>query len=224
MNRAPPSNFFFLETHHWHGQNTQIIITNNFYQCIYRQNILLQNISPGLGQFKWKIFHKKYPSETWTHPHTSIVYLHTFSLQESQEDGRCHATTFAAISFYVLFYFYFVLYWHCCKNKLSIYLVISDFFNFFSFFFAKPLTKILLYPQEHRSSGVRPPERGVALPWWEYGGDVLKHCPLWLQFPRRLLRWSLPGRSRLHRQSSLVWTKVSECFGQSTVQSVLTIM
>ena len=51
-----------------------------------------------------------------------LFYLHTFSLQESQEDGICHATTFAAISFYVLFYFYFVLYWHCCKNKLSIYL------------------------------------------------------------------------------------------------------
>ena len=53
-----------------------------------------------------------------------FFYLHTFSLQESQEDGRCHATTFAAISFYVLFYFYFVLYCHCCKNKLSIYLSI----------------------------------------------------------------------------------------------------
>ena len=53
-----------------------------------------------------------------------LFYLHTFSLQESQEDGRCHATTFAAISFYVLFYFYFVLYCHCCKNKLSIYLSI----------------------------------------------------------------------------------------------------
>ena len=27
----PPSNFLFvLETHHWHGQNTRIIITNNF--------------------------------------------------------------------------------------------------------------------------------------------------------------------------------------------------
>ena len=37
-----------------------------------------------------------------------LVYIFTF--QESQEDGRCHATTFAAISFYVLFYFYFVLY------------------------------------------------------------------------------------------------------------------
>ena len=52
----------------------------------------------------------------------NVYRMHTFSLQEPQEDGRCHATTFAAISFYVLFYFYFVLYYHCCKNKLSIYL------------------------------------------------------------------------------------------------------
>ena len=26
----PTPSKFFLETHHWHGQNTQIIITNNF--------------------------------------------------------------------------------------------------------------------------------------------------------------------------------------------------
>ena len=32
----------------------------------------------------------------------------------------------AVISFYVLFYFYFVLYCHCCKNKLSIYLSIYN--------------------------------------------------------------------------------------------------
>ena len=37
-----------------------------------------------------------------------IFYLHTFSLQESQEDGRCHATTFAAISF--MYCFTFTLY------------------------------------------------------------------------------------------------------------------
>ena len=43
---------------------------------MYRQNtygILLQNISTGLQLFWDYFFHKKNPSETWTHPPTSIV-------------------------------------------------------------------------------------------------------------------------------------------------------
>ena len=72
-----------------------------------------------------------------------FFYLHTFSLQESQEDGRCHATTFAAISFYVFFYFYFVLYYHCCKNKLS-YLILS--LAFLSLCGVSRILVILIYP------------------------------------------------------------------------------
>ena len=60
-------------------------------------------------------------------PNRNSRFIGGAQFKESQKDGRCHATTFAAISFYVLFYFYFVglLYCHCCKNTLSIYLSIS---------------------------------------------------------------------------------------------------
>ena len=50
---------------------------------MYRQNthgILLQNISTGLGLF-WDDFHQKkknIPSETWSHPPTSKVFLDFF--------------------------------------------------------------------------------------------------------------------------------------------------
>ena len=68
-------------------KKNQIIITNNFSQCIYKQNthgILLQNISTGLELF-WDDFpNKKIQSETWTNPPTSIVnsdFWKCFSLQ-----------------------------------------------------------------------------------------------------------------------------------------------
>ena len=70
------NNLNLAALHHWHGHNTQIVLTNNFQQCIYRQNphgILLQNISTGVEQF-WDDFPKrKILIETWTHPPTSIV-------------------------------------------------------------------------------------------------------------------------------------------------------
>ena len=77
----------FLETHHWHGQNTQIIITNSFYQCIYRQNtygILLQNISTGLELF-WDDLKKK--NSEWyldppTHFHSNLGFLEFFSFAQ----------------------------------------------------------------------------------------------------------------------------------------------
>ena len=61
LDRAHPTHApfyeFFMETHHWHGQNTKI-------------SILPQNISTSIGIFSSYYF---FPSETWTHPHTSIV-------------------------------------------------------------------------------------------------------------------------------------------------------
>ena len=76
-----PTSKLFLETHHWYGQYTQIIMTNNFqeYTCIYIQNthgILLQNISTVLELF-WDDFPKqnKIPSDTWTHFHSKLGYF-----------------------------------------------------------------------------------------------------------------------------------------------------
>ena len=83
--RAHPIQTLFLETHHWHGQNTQIIITNNFHQCIYRQNtygILLQNISTGLKLF-WDDFPQKnseWDLEPPIHFHSILGFLDFFSL------------------------------------------------------------------------------------------------------------------------------------------------
>ena len=57
----PPPIQTFFGTHHWHWQKTQIIITNNLYQCIHKRNtygILLQNVSTGLELFGM-IFKKK---------------------------------------------------------------------------------------------------------------------------------------------------------------------
>ena len=69
--RPPPSKLFFWKPVTDIRQNTQIILTSNFYQRICRPNthgILLQNITTGLWLF-WDDLKKK----TWTHPPTSIV-------------------------------------------------------------------------------------------------------------------------------------------------------
>ena len=57
----PHPNCFFFGKPITDMDEHSIIITNNFYQCIYRQNtygILLQNISTGLELF-WDDFPKK---------------------------------------------------------------------------------------------------------------------------------------------------------------------
>ena len=66
---------------HWHGQNTQIVITNNVQQCIYRQNThgilgLLQNINTGLGLF-WDDFPKKskWDLDPPTHFHINLGFF-----------------------------------------------------------------------------------------------------------------------------------------------------
>ena len=89
----PPCKLFFLETHHWHGQNTQIIITYNLYQCIYRQNtygILLQNISTGL-ELVWDDFPKK--NSDWdldppTHFHSNLGFFEFFSLHSPYDQRQ----------------------------------------------------------------------------------------------------------------------------------------
>ena len=86
LNHPPPIQTFFKPITNM-DRTTQIIITNNFEQCTYKQNthgIVHQTISTGLELF-WDDFpHKKIQSETWTHPPTSIVnsdFWHFFTLQ-----------------------------------------------------------------------------------------------------------------------------------------------
>ena len=63
---------------------------------MYRQNthgILLQNISTGLGLF-WDDLKKK-PSETWTHPPTSIVISDFLKKNSSKAPKRTFIVGFS---------------------------------------------------------------------------------------------------------------------------------